>query len=66
MEFTPQQRSLILEYIQECKSDGVPDKQLPYEVSGFIRSMGTQARDRNLQMMAEDKEAIAQLLSAQG
>lgn len=60
---TEEQRSLIKEFITECRADGVAEEQMPFQVSNFVKSLGYQARDRDVQGMAADAQAIKQLVA---
>lgn len=56
------QKRMILDFVAECKEDGVKDDRLPYELQSFIGSLGNQTHSQDLRELATDPSAIAQLL----
>lgn len=56
------QKKMILDFVAECREDGVKEDRIPYELQSFIGSLGNQTHSQDLRELATDPKAIAQLL----
>lgn len=53
---------LIKDFIRECKADRVAPDRLPFEVAGFLRSLGNQSRDDELRTLSTRPDEIKRLI----
>ncbi|HEY9643602.1 MAG TPA: hypothetical protein V6C57_24145 [Coleofasciculaceae cyanobacterium] len=56
-------KDLVQAVIEESKDEGIDDRQIPYEVSQFLRSLYVQTKDESLLEMAKNPAGIQELIS---
>jgi hypothetical protein len=65
MVLSKNQSKLVADFYKELKVEKLSDAQIHYEMSQFLRSLGTASRDNELRNNALDKNYIDNLLEKQ-